>query len=316
LILVVGGLTGFVGSNATEALVELGEDCVVTRHESSFVPAYLEKHIGRHVFVESADATSIADLRQIGEKHKIDGIVDAAGGLTPRSKSPVPRLKGYFDMLAGVFQLAEEWKVKRLMFSSTAGIYFGTGAARMSEDMPVPLPSMMGLISYQKIVEVACSEFARGTGISTVCFRLFGMFGPGQDPEFPALVPRLVHAAVSGRPPELDGVYLSSEEDTVDLTYIKDVAQAIALLQTSDTLHHSVYNVGTGEETKSQDIVEATRAAVPGFNAALNPGRGPIPPLGVVDTTRLREDTSFSPAFDTRSGIYDYVEWLRAGNPR
>ncbi len=35
MILVVGGLNGFVGSNTTEALVEQGLECVVTRHKDN-----------------------------------------------------------------------------------------------------------------------------------------------------------------------------------------------------------------------------------------------------------------------------------------
>ena len=81
MILVVGGLNGFIGSNTTEALVDLGKDCVVTRHENAEVPRFLQKHIDhRRVIIEPADSTSVADLRKIGEKHKIDGIVNVAGG--------------------------------------------------------------------------------------------------------------------------------------------------------------------------------------------------------------------------------------------
>ena len=79
MILVVGGLNGFIGSNTTEALVEQGHDCVVTRHENTEIPRFLQKQIDhRHVIIEPADSTSVADLRKIGEKHKIDGIVNVA----------------------------------------------------------------------------------------------------------------------------------------------------------------------------------------------------------------------------------------------
>jgi nucleoside-diphosphate-sugar epimerase len=66
MILVVGGLNGFIGSNTTEALVEQGQDCVVTRHKNTEVPRFLQKHIDhRHVIIESADSTSIAELRKM-----------------------------------------------------------------------------------------------------------------------------------------------------------------------------------------------------------------------------------------------------------
>lgn len=101
MILVIGGLNGFVGSNTTEALVQLGHDCVVTGHTDAEVPPFLQKYIGRHVFVEQVDATKIEDLQRIGEKHKVDGIVNVAGGFRAQgTKGPISGLKGHYDMLS------------------------------------------------------------------------------------------------------------------------------------------------------------------------------------------------------------------------
>lgn len=96
MILVIGGLNGFVGSNTTEALVKQGVDCVVTRHKDTLVPRFLRKYIDdHHVFIESADATSIDDLRRIGESHKIDGYRQRRGRLQgPRGQGPDNRSPG------------------------------------------------------------------------------------------------------------------------------------------------------------------------------------------------------------------------------
>jgi len=92
MILVVGGLNGFIGSNTTEALVDQGYDCVVTRHESTEIPRFLQKQIDDHrVVIEPADATSTEDLRKIGEKHGIDGIVNVGGGSRPTAPYAVSR---------------------------------------------------------------------------------------------------------------------------------------------------------------------------------------------------------------------------------
>ncbi len=313
MFLVIGGLNGFVGSNTTEALVEQGVDCVVTRHKNAGVPGFLQEYIDRHVFVESADATSIADLRRIGEKHEIDGIVNVAGGFTSGAKSPVPDLEGYFDMLVANFRVAEEWEIKRLMFSSTGGVYLGLPGP-VNEDQPLPLPSPYPLIAHQKIVEVAASEFAKRSGISSVCVRLLGMFGPWQNPAFPSLPPLLVHAAVSGKPAALEGVFAGSADDEVDLLYIKDTARALAMLQTAEKLSHDLYNVGSGRLTSNGELVAAIEGVVPGFQVDLPPGRSLA--LPVMETERLQADTGFTPSFDTRSAIQHYVEWLKAGNPR
>jgi UDP-glucose 4-epimerase len=312
VILVIGGLNGFVGSNTTEALVEQGFDCVVTSHRDAEAPQFLKKHLNHHVFVEKADATSVSDLRLIGEKHKIDGIVDVAGGLVPQTDSPTPQLKAYFDMLVSVFQAAEEWRVKRVLMSSTGGMYFGLSGT-VNEDSPIQLPSPFGLIAHHKIVEVSMAEFAKG-GISTVCVRLLGMFGPGHDQ---AVLPqRLVHAAVSGKPANLEGIPFGKSDDSIDMMYIKDVARAIALLQAAEKLPHNVYNVCSGRATSSRQIADAVEKAVPGFKVDLQEGRSPFPPLPPVSAERLKADTGFTPRFDIQSAIQDYVDWVREGNPK
>lgn len=266
------------------------------------------------MFIESADVTRIEDLRRIGETHRIDGIVNVAGGFrAPGAKGPIPGLKGYFDMLDATFRVAEEWKVKQLTFSSTGGVYFGLPGP-VNEDLPVPLPSPFPIIAYQKIVEVAVSEFAKGSGINSVCVRLGAMFGPWWDPAQRFLPPTLVHAAVDGQPANLEGVFGGSADDALDLCYVKDVARAIALLQIAEKLQHNVYNVGSGKLTSNRELVEAIKSVVPGFKVDLPKGHSPFPSLPVMETKRLRADTGFSPTFDTQSAVRNYVEWLKAGN--
>lgn len=315
--LVIGGLNGFVGSNTTEALVNLGHECVVTRHKDTDVPRFLQKHIdNHHVYVEPADATSIDDLRRIGEKHKIDGIVNVAGGFkTLEPKGPMPGLRGYFSMLDATFRSAEEWKVKRVTFSSTGGVYLGLSGAA-NEEHPIILQSPYPIVAYQKIVEVASNEFAKATGISSICVRLMGMYGPFQDPEQGSLALRLVHSAVTGKPPDLENVFFGFADDSVDLLYIKDLARAIALLQTAEKLQHNVYNIGSGKPTSNIELLGEIKRAVPNFTANLPPGRFPFPPLPVMETKRLHEDTGFTPKYNARSAVQDYVDWLKAGNPK
>jgi len=314
MILVVGGLNGFIGSNTTEALVDLGKDCIVTRHENTEVPGFLRKHIDHHrVIVEPADSTSFADLRRIGEKHKIDGIVNIGGGFAS-GDGPLRGLKGYFDMLDATFRVAQEWKVKRVTFSSTGGMYLGLQGT-VNEEAPISLPSMFPILAYQKVVEVAAEQFAKKTGISTICARLMGMYGPFDGNQL-GLEARLVHAAVSGKPPNLENVFFGNAEDTGDLCYIKDLARAIALVHTAEKLQYDVYNIGSGKLTMNKEVVEAVKRVVPNFKVDLPPGHFPFPPLPLMETKRLQEDTGFSPKFDIQSAIRHYVDWLKAGNPK
>jgi UDP-glucose 4-epimerase len=314
MILVVGGLNGFIGSNSTEALVEQGQDCVVTRHENTEVPGFLKKHIDhRQVFIEQADSTSITDLRVIGEKHKIDGIVNVAGGFAS-GEGPLRGLQGYFEMLSATFKVAQEWKVKRVTFSSTGGMYLGLQGTA-NEEAPISLPSMFPILAYQKIVEVAADQFAKKTGISTICVRLMGMYGPFDGGQL-GLAPRLLHAAVSGKPPNLKDVFFGFADDEGDSLYIKDMARAIALLQTAEKLQYDVYNIASGKLTSNTELVEAVKRVFPNFKVDLPPGHFPFPPIPVAETKRLQEDTGFKPKFNIQSAVQHYADWLKAGNPK
>jgi UDP-glucose 4-epimerase len=313
-ILVVGGLNGFIGSNTTEALVDQGKDCVVTRHENTEIPGFLQKHIDhRQVVIERADSTSIADLRKIGAKHKIDSIVNVGGGFAS-GEGPLRGLRGYFDMLDATFRVAQEWKVNRVTFSSTGGMYIGLSGT-VNEEVPLFLQSAFPILAYQKVVEVAAEQFAKKTGIRTISARLMGMYGPFDGNQL-GLPSRLVHAAVSGKTPNLENVFFGNAEDSMDLCYIKDLARAIALVHIAEKLQYDVYNIGSGKLTPNNELVEAVKRVVPSFKVDLPPGHFPFPPMPLMETNRLQADTSFVPKFDVLSAIHDYVAWLKAGNPK
>jgi len=217
-------------------------------------------------------------------------------------------------MLDATFRVAQEWKVERVTFSSTGGMYLGLSGT-VDEEHPIALQSMFPILAYQKIVEVAAEQFAKKTGISAICVRLMEMFGPFDGAQL-GLPARLVHAAVSGRPLSFKDVFFGNADDAVDLLYIKDMARAIALLQIAEKLQYDVYNIASSKVTPNRELVDAVKRVVPDFKADLPLGRFPFPPLPLPDTKRLQADTGFSPKFDTQSAIQHYADWLKAGNPK
>lgn len=315
MILVVGGF-GWVGSNTAEALAEMGHDCVITRHKTGEIPRFLEKYVGGKLLVETADATSGADIQRIGREHKIEGIFSSFRPSFPDGQGPLPELVAYFDTLSNLFRAAREWKVKRITLTSSTGVYIGLKAGQVNEEQPTAI-SNRGTIGYQRIVEQAASLFSSEGDVSAVCVRLGAMFGPGGNPLAPDLTTRLPHAAVHGAPPNLKGVMLgTAADDALDRCYIKDVGRAVALIQTAETLPNPIYNIGSGRSTSNRELMAAVERAVPEFKFDLAPGRNSPIVLPTIDTQRLQTDTKFFPKYDIVSAVKDYVDWLRAGNSR
>ncbi|MFI7470424.1 NAD-dependent epimerase/dehydratase family protein [Nonomuraea sp. NPDC049646] len=322
MILITGGL-GFIGTHTARALLDLGESVVLVQRRAPEVPASLAGEAEGRLVVERADLTDRAALLALGDRHKITGIVHLAGSMPwpVGAHEPVEGVEKSVASLLNVFHAATEWQVSRLGLASTIGVYGGVESpGPLAEDLPLTMSAGHPIPTFKKIGELVAGHLAETAGLEVVNLRIGAIWGPlghARSPFF--LLPQLVHAAVRGAAPDLTSpAWGAYAEDGGDLCYAKDCGRAIALLQTAERLRHRTYNVATGRMTANGEVAAAIRRAVPGADVELREGRDPAGPGRdlCLDVTRLREDTGFEPAYDTDSGIADYVSWLRAGHDR
>ncbi len=322
MILIIGGL-GFVGSNTAQALLDVGEDCVLTQYKNDRVPEFLRPEVGKRIFIESADVTNIDELLALGKKHSITGIVHlVTGGLPAKPGASAPELvadvQSTIAGIANVVQAAQEWKVKRVTLASAPVVYTGVKELPWREDQLLPMAASFSMEVAKKCSELVSSYLGQQTQVECIQMRFTAMYGPNYDATRSSLIGRLVHAAVKGEKPSLEGMRFMSVHaaDGGDQCYIKDAARGIALIQTADKLNHQVYNISSGHPVTNQAIVDAVKKVVPDFDIELPAGHMPGAPdaLWYYDIARIREDTGFEPQFNIEAGVADYIAWLRAGN--
>lgn len=314
MILVTGGL-GFIGSHTVQALLNVGEECVLVQRRHAELPA---GRFDAPVHLEQADVTDLNSLREIGTRHRITGIVHLAGSMPwpPSSEPAVDATRRALGGLLNVIQVAQDWSVQRVGVASTIGVYSGVASeGPLAEDLPLPMSSPHLIPTFKKIGELLNAYLADATDIDIVNYRVSGTWGPlgHHDPFFPA--PELIHAAADGRTPDLSGLRAPVHaEDALDLCYVKDTGRAIALLQTADHLHHRTYNVGSGRATTNAEVIAAIKKVVP--DAQIELPAGGTNTHSFLDITRIGQDTGYQPAYDTERAADDYISWLRAGNER
>lgn len=306
MILVTGGL-GFVGQHTVRALLDFGESCVLVQRRQPVPFAGAE--------MVRADIGDLAALLAVGDRHKITGIVHLAGSVPwpPGADEPVDGARKAVGSLLNVVHAAAEWGVTRVCVASTIGVYGGAvDAGPMREDVPLPMTSGHVIPAFKKIGELLTDHLAGALDLDIVNLRIGAVWGPNGRAASPfSAVPALVHAAASGTEPDLTTLYAPAHaEDAIDLCYVRDCGRAIALLQLADTLNHRTYNVSAGRATSNAEVIAAIRKMVP--DARVDLPSGGSGQAVWLDTTRLRQDTGFRPAYDTERAVADYVGWLRA----
>ncbi|MER7282195.1 NAD(P)-dependent oxidoreductase [Dactylosporangium sp. NPDC000244] len=306
MILVTGGL-GMIGAHTARALADLGHDVLVTTHHRAEVPAWLE---GR-VTVEPLDVTDRAAFLALADRHAVSDIVHLAGSIP--GDDPVAFFRHDLAGLLNALDAARARRVRRFAVASSLGVYLGRPEIPWHEDLALPAAELPHLIiAFKKAVEPLTLHALQGTGIQPVVLRIGTIWGPLVDPESPFFhIPSYISAVLRGeQPPRLYG------SDGGDRCYAPDAGRAIALLMTAPTLRYDTYNVSSGVPSTNGDFAAALESAIPGLRLELHPGREHGPGEDpYLDITRLTADTGFTPAFDVRAAVADYVAW-RAANPR
>ena len=316
MILITGGL-GHIGSATVQALLDIGEGCVLVQRRRPEIP---DGRFSAPVSAVQADVKDLDALRAIGRDHTITGIVHMAGSMPwpPNpDQAPVPAAREALGGLFNIVQVAQEWGVKRVSLASTIGVYAGlanTGA--LSEDLPVPLTAPHVIPTFKRIGELLGKYLAGPTGLEIIHLRISGAWGPlGHLPNFAFPAPQFVYAAATGTPVDLSGVGgRLKADDGLDLCYVYDLGRATALLQTTDTLSHDTYNVASGKMTTNAEVIAAITSVVPDFELELEPGSS-VPP-SYLDITRLHQDTGYLPEWDVEHSVADYIAYFRAGNAK
>lgn len=248
-ILVTGG-GGFIGAWILRALAREG-----------FTPVVLDKAEDRSKIREIAGpdfasslewvAADIADTRAVVEAARgCERIIHLAGLLTPACKAD-PILGARVNLIGtlNVFLAAREHGMPSVIYMSSAGVFGPDGG-------PEPHPTTL-YGAYKLAGEHAARAFREDSGIASIGFRPYVVYGPGRDGGLSAGPTLACRAAARGE------AYTMPITGSFDMVHVADVASAFlrAIRMPLDDAH--VVNL-LGHPATADDVVALIRDAVPG----------------------------------------------------
>jgi nucleoside-diphosphate-sugar epimerase len=170
--------------------------------------------------------------------------------------------------------------------------------------------------SHYAIGKAAATMYCRYTALKhrvrLTTLRLYSVYGPYEEPA--RLIPALVLKGLQGQLPPLVDPTIAR-----DYVYAEDVNDAyMAAATTESDEFGAVYNVGTGVQTRLDEVVAIARHEL---NLAVEPVWGSMPArqwdtsIWVADNTRIRQQLGWVPRHSFADGFHKTVEWFRNRPP-
>lgn len=276
-VLVTGG-SGYIGSHTIIELFNHGFDVVsVDNQSNSSLSAYdnIEKITGKKVKSYSIDLCDSKASRIVFEENSFEGIIHFAAykAVGESVENPLKYYHNNIASLVAILQLAKEFGVNNIIFSSSCSVY--GNVKKLPVDENTSLPEAESPYAYTKqIGEVMIRDFTKINPSShAIALRYFNPVGAhesGLNGESPInkpnnLVPVITGTAI-GKIPQLTvngGDYPTRDGTCVrDYIHVTDIAEAHvlalkALLENKIQNNFEVFNLGTGNGVSVLEAINA-----------------------------------------------------------
>lgn len=270
-ILVTGG-TGFIGSHTCVELIDAGYDVVIIDNLSNSkkdVVSYIEKITGKKVVFYENDVCDKEALRNIFKENKIDAIIHFAGykAVGESVMKPLMYYRNNLDSTLSLLEVANEFNVKKLAFSSSATVYGKPKHLPIKENFPLSTTNPYGTTKLM-IEKILKDLYSSDNNWSIAILRYFNPIGAhksgllGENPNgIPNnLMPYIIKVA-TGELKSL-GIF-GNDYDTKDGTGVRDYIHVVdlakghvkAIEKILKETGYDCYNLGTGNGYSVLDLV-------------------------------------------------------------
>jgi UDP-glucose 4-epimerase len=308
-VMVTGGL-GFVGHNLVKTLVN-DYDCKVivvddcTNSNESVIDPVKDKVVFHRISVLDSE-NFFPLLKDVHYVFHLACIQIAASGSEPLKDLQVnaqSTLQILEQIRGGDYPLLE-----RLVYTSSCSVYGSTSHLPLDENDPTRVLS--NYAATKLLGEHYTLIYNRNYNVPVSVVRYSNVYGYGQSPRNPycGVLGKFVHNALTGQPLTVVG----DGEQTRDYTFISDAVDATILAAVHPLAYGDVFNVGTGNESSVNRLVELITGYAPGSEVVTVPERD-IDNIRrrVVDIEKIHQRLGWVPKTGIQKGIQLTMDWYK-----
>lgn len=270
-ILVTGG-AGYIASHTNLELLNAGYEVVVVDNLSNSGRESIrrvEKLTGKKISFYENDIRDKEAIINIFEKEKINGVIHFAGLKAVGESCKIP-LQYYNNNISGTITLLEvmdEYKVKNLVFSSSATVYGDPKTVPITEEFPLSVTNPYGRTKLM-IEDILRDLYAADSEWNIAILRYFNPIGAhesgeiGEDPNgIPNNLAPYIAKVASGVLERIN--VFGNDYETHDGTGVRDYIHVVdlslghikAIEKLMDNPGLVTYNLGTGQGYSVLEII-------------------------------------------------------------
>jgi nucleoside-diphosphate-sugar epimerase len=310
-ILVTGGL-GFIGHNVVSKLEAQGHDVFIVDNKTNYgiiSPDEINYLISERTKIIKAQGIFPIDIAQwqnvdwVFDVYRPDVVVHLAG--FPRQKvvnaNPALGARTMSEGLLNLCESAKKYRTQRFLYVSSSMVY-GDFKNNVTEDYNCRPQGQYGILKLAG--EWLVKDYSRRGFFDYTIIRPSAVYGPLDVED--RVVSKFMLTAMRGGNLRVNGA-----GETLDFTYVDDVANGIAAAALSSNAINKTYNI-----TKSQgvDLLQAAELVVKIV------GKGTIeccdkdtsfPSRGTLNIDAARKDFGYDPRVNVEEGFENYHTWLK-----
>lgn len=305
--IIVTGAAGFIGSNLTDKLLELGAEVVGIDNLFNGRVENLGGAINNNNF--QFHKGDIRDLNFLLDLFEDADIIyhEAAFASVPQSvKMPENCNDVNVNGILNILNAARRMDVEKVVFASSSAVYGEAKTLKKTEDMRrVP-------ISPYGAAKLACEAYMyvyyHVYGLKTTSLRYFNVYGPRQrdDSPYTGVIAIWFNRARNNQ----SLIVFGDGEQSRDFTYVDDVVQANILAGIKDA-PGEIINIGAGNPITLTNLGKLILKLTDKENLKLeyiDPRPGDIK-HSFADLTKSKNLLEFQPKYTQEEGLREYFKW-------
>lgn len=302
---IVTGGAGFIGSHMTDFLIKKGYKVVVIDN----LKVGKRRNINQRARFYKRDVKDRKAIFEIFRKERPDYVFHYAAQIYVRFSVTNPVEDAEDNIIGGLnlIEASRRYKVKKLLFASSAAVYGEKCRLPLQEDCPPSPLSPYGVAKFSFEKYLNCYGSMRKDPLDYTVLRYANVYGPRQDSKGESgVIAIFTEKFLKNRQSIING----DGKNTRDYVYVGDVVSATWLALRKKT-KNKLFNIGTGKETNVNQIFNKLKTLTGSKHEAKHgPAKAGEERRSVLNCARAKRELGWRPKVSLDKGLAQTVKWF------